>query len=160
MAFCAWVRAMNFEQLANFGEFIGGVAVVLSLLYVGLQIRQNTKVTRAAAYQAFYQSNGEAIDSITRGMPASELFFRGVREPRSLSEEERGQFRLLLYRLISAFESSFFLYRDGLMTQKHWNRQLGIAKFWCSLPGVKEELPTNALDKEFLAEVGIGKGRK
>ena len=40
---------MDLTQLANLGEFIGGVAVVASLLYVGTQIRQNTDSIRETA---------------------------------------------------------------------------------------------------------------
>ena len=35
------------ETLANWGEFLGGIAVVVSLLYVGFQIRLNTAERRA-----------------------------------------------------------------------------------------------------------------
>jgi len=35
---------MDLTQLANLGEFIGGVAVLVTLIYLALQVRQNTKV--------------------------------------------------------------------------------------------------------------------
>lgn len=35
---------MTLEQLANIGELIGGLAVVASLIYLAIQIRQNTKI--------------------------------------------------------------------------------------------------------------------
>ncbi len=39
------------EQLANIGEFLGGIAVVASLIYVGVQLRENRKQMQANAAQ-------------------------------------------------------------------------------------------------------------
>jgi len=41
---------MNLASLANFGEFIGGIGVILSLIYVAFQIRQNTVSRRTETY--------------------------------------------------------------------------------------------------------------
>ena len=34
---------MDLTQLANLGEFIGGVAVLVTLIYLVIQLRQNTQ---------------------------------------------------------------------------------------------------------------------
>jgi hypothetical protein len=39
---------MSLNDLANLGQIIGAVAVVISLFYVASQIRQNTNAVRAA----------------------------------------------------------------------------------------------------------------
>ena len=38
---------MNLESLANVGEFVGGVGVIASLIYLALQIRRSTSSQRA-----------------------------------------------------------------------------------------------------------------
>ena len=40
---------MDLTQLANLGEFIGGVAVLVTLVYVAVQVRQGAVAQRAAA---------------------------------------------------------------------------------------------------------------
>ena len=40
---------MDLTQLANLGEFIGGVAVLVTLIYLALQVRQSTSAQRTAA---------------------------------------------------------------------------------------------------------------
>ena len=43
-----------FETLGNLGDFIGGIAVVATLVYLALQIRQNTNSVKgvgAASYR-------------------------------------------------------------------------------------------------------------
>ena len=46
---------MNLNDLANLGQIIGAVAVVVSLIYVALQIRQNTNAVRSAAAQVVHE---------------------------------------------------------------------------------------------------------
>jgi hypothetical protein len=44
---------MTLEQLANIGETLGGVAVLVSLIYVIIELRRNTRsVQTAAAWNA------------------------------------------------------------------------------------------------------------
>ena len=46
---------MNLNDLANLGQIIGALAVVVSLIYVALQIRQNTNAVRSAAAQVVHE---------------------------------------------------------------------------------------------------------
>ncbi len=41
---------MDILELGAIGELVGGVAVIGSLLYVGIQIRQNTRVVQSTAH--------------------------------------------------------------------------------------------------------------
>ncbi len=50
---------MKLEKWALIAEIIGGVAIVLSLLFVGLEIRGNTQVARAEAYESNIDSINE-----------------------------------------------------------------------------------------------------
>jgi hypothetical protein len=36
---------MTIQDLGALGEMAGGLAIIVSLIYVGLQIKQNTKAT-------------------------------------------------------------------------------------------------------------------
>ena len=52
---------MNLNDLANLGQIIGAVAVVISLFYVASQIRQNTNAVRSATAQAVQQAVHQAL---------------------------------------------------------------------------------------------------
>ncbi len=43
---------MDLTQLANLGEFIGGVAVVVTLVYLAAQVRQNTNAIKVSSYRS------------------------------------------------------------------------------------------------------------
>jgi len=40
---------MNLQDFASVAEIVGGVAVVISLIYVGLQLNDSTSAVRSAA---------------------------------------------------------------------------------------------------------------
>jgi hypothetical protein len=44
---------MTIEDFSNIAQALAAVATVLSLLFAGVQIRQNTRATRAASHNAF-----------------------------------------------------------------------------------------------------------
>jgi hypothetical protein len=52
---------MNVGELANYAEIIGGVAVLISLIYVAIQIRQNTAVVRTSNYDPSEYCCGQNI---------------------------------------------------------------------------------------------------
>ena len=35
---------MTLQDLGNVSQFIGGIAIVISLIYLAIQVRQNTRV--------------------------------------------------------------------------------------------------------------------
>ena len=41
---------MTLQDLGNMSQFIGGIAIVISLVYLAIQMRQNTRVHSSAAY--------------------------------------------------------------------------------------------------------------
>ena len=44
------------QLLGNFGEFVGAIAVVVTLIYLTTQIRQNTIALRSAAAQDVHEN--------------------------------------------------------------------------------------------------------
>ena len=65
---------MDLTQLANLGEFIGGVAVLVTLIYLAAQVRQSTKAQRHANEHAKADAlhNAATIHSTARQMLMNE----------------------------------------------------------------------------------------
>jgi hypothetical protein len=51
---------MNWEAIGAIGEAVGAVAVVASLVYLAVQIRQNTKSVQAATFQSIAEGLADA----------------------------------------------------------------------------------------------------
>jgi hypothetical protein len=48
--------AVKLSDWANVAEVVSGVAVVITLIFLILSIRENTEITRAAAYDTFAET--------------------------------------------------------------------------------------------------------
>ena len=57
------------------GRFLGAASVVVSLLFVGFEIRQNNRLARAAAYQSIGIATAEAWIDMARDERALEILF-------------------------------------------------------------------------------------
>jgi hypothetical protein len=54
---------LTLQDLGSLGELIGGIAVVASLIYLALQIRQNTRSTHASMAQSVYSRDALRVPS-------------------------------------------------------------------------------------------------
>ena len=57
---------MDLTQLANLGEFIGGVAVLVTLVYLAVQVRESTAAQRTAAELATADVAYKTADGYSR----------------------------------------------------------------------------------------------
>jgi hypothetical protein len=48
---------MTLEELGSLGEFVSSVAVVISLVYVALQVKQGSKSSRIASCQSVLEAS-------------------------------------------------------------------------------------------------------
>ena len=103
------------QDWANFAEIIGNVAIILSFVFVGLQISDNSKLMRSetatnatAALQSWYNELGT-------NEQAAKVFRKGMTDPSSLSKDEEMQFLMSLHAVMLAYQSIYFLGVEGTL---------------------------------------------
>jgi len=111
---------MNLEDLGNLGEFIGAVGVIVTLIYLALQVRQNTKqieqntlASRAAAVNASAVALWENRKSVYENSEITKIYLKGQKNPEILSEEELYRFRLVL---TNAVDTMWNMYIQTIQT--------------------------------------------
>ncbi len=112
---------MDIMELGAIGELVGGVAVIASLLYVGIQIRQNTALTRAATMSDALNQSGEFSQAVALDKATSALFFKGVDDPDSLDRDEKSQFFFVMMAFMRRYENSEYQLRQGLLPEDGWS---------------------------------------
>jgi len=55
---------MTLEDVGNTGELIGAIAVLITLVYLAIQLRQNTRALHAQTYQDVYRDLRDNLSSI------------------------------------------------------------------------------------------------
>ena len=100
------------EELGNLGDFIGGVAVLVTLVYLALQIRQNTaqlrigsEIARTEAYARGVESFSEYRQHLISNPEMAEVYLRGCKDIASLNSVERLRFHLVLQQLFNTLEA-------------------------------------------------------
>lgn len=110
---------MDFSILGDIGDFLGGVAVIVSLVYLAVQIRQNTRSVRAASFQALAESHSDRTLRLAENSELHHLWTCGLRgDP--LSDEDSLRFGSIMMSLIRLSSNAFVQYRSGLLTEDQW----------------------------------------
>ena len=128
---------MNLNDLANIGQVIGAVAVVVSLFYVAHQIRQNTNAVRSATAQAVHEHFANWYQLVAADSELSKIVATGLRDYGSLSEEERVRFIATFMSFLSYSQNAFLKWREKLLAPPLWmGWELVIMNLVCA-PGGK-----------------------
>jgi len=109
------------EDLGNLGDFIGGVAVVVTLIYLAFQIRHNTMSVEAAAVQSASQSFADIVESFARDPEMMKLYLTGTRDYEGLSGEERQRFAAIMGSMLHRFEGLVVLSDRGILPPRSWD---------------------------------------
>ena len=133
---------MSLTDLASLGTFVSAVAVVVSLVFVGFQLRQNTRAVRAATSQSHAMNYTEIAYHIAESADLARIWRLGLGGLEHLSEDELVRFILCANGLFRFFEASRLQWRHKQLDNEHWQNveafirdlanQPGIAQFWAA----------------------------
>ena len=82
---------MNWDAIGAIGEVVGAAAVVVSIVYLAVQIRQNTSSTKSAVESEIALALANAAFEGADG-PIPEIMFRGLGDFDKLNDEEKARF--------------------------------------------------------------------
>ena len=108
------------EDLGNLGDFIGGIAVIATLLYLAMQIRQNTRSLRSAALDSSVQHFANRQMAIAQDPDLADLVERGSSGYHGLQGVEKRRYRAYLLGHLKEIESSFFKHEQHLLPHSQW----------------------------------------
>ena len=112
---------MDTFKLANYAEIIGSTAVVLSLIFVGLQLNEGNREARAATTQAALQSEMDMVRTLALHAGTWDKVISG--EPLASGEEMRRGI-LLFNLLMSNTENSYHQFESGYFEAGKWEGRL------------------------------------
>jgi hypothetical protein len=128
---------MSLEDLGNIGEFVAAVAVVVSLIYLAIQIRQNTYSVRSSTFQAAVRDTTEIIDPLVRDPELNRIWYEGIHDLASLSTEERRLFTTYMTTALLRLENLVYQTHHGALDPESWEGARGNFKNTFSYPGTR-----------------------
>jgi len=127
---------MTIQDWGAIGEIIGAVAVVVTLIYLSLQLRQYNKGLRSSTFhttmQEFNQINVSQLDPSLAG-----LLDKGLLDPDSLSALEKYQFSWIMRVYVNIWENMYRQYLEGACPESYWLPYAEQARTILDMPGGK-----------------------
>ncbi len=131
---------MSLQDLGNIGEFLGGFAVLVSLVYVALQIKQNTTSVRAAASASVAESLARVTETLSLEPELGRIWTQGQNDYDSLDDDARIRFNFVLLTYMRRLENAFYQQSRGFLDPDHWQtterriafimKRPGTARWW------------------------------
>ena len=115
---------MKIETLTVFTEIVGSIAIVVSLIVLTVEVRQNTEALNAQSRQSVLAAaQNELFVSVDHPNFAAALV-----KPGPLTEEENIQLDAYFTATLRAREYSWLQYRSGTIDQDQWDTELAVIK--------------------------------
>jgi hypothetical protein len=144
---------MTLSDWANIGQIIGAIAVIASLLFVGFQIRQNTRTNQATALQL----NADYWQNYLTAMADSNLskvYATGASGRDELDQQQFTQFFMLCRATFMGCENQHYQYRLGLIDKDAYAGYIvTIKEQIAAFPGIRAmwQLVRHSYGNEFAA---------
>ena len=110
---------------ASIAEIVSGIAVLITLIFLVLGIRENTAVTRAAAFDRNIDSINQIAITLARDEELMRLFqyyqddHLDIDE---LSSEEWARVRAIVRSILRIYESAYYSNQYGTLGLSEWSR--------------------------------------
>ena len=121
---------LTLEDLGNLGEFVGGIAVVMTLVYLAIQVQRNTAALRTASRQDIVESLRAFYRPLITSGETTQIYLQGLRDYPNLPQPQRARFSALLTDQGLHFESAFALYQSGTLDLETYR---SYRDFFCAL---------------------------
>jgi hypothetical protein len=143
---------MSLSDLASLGNLVGGIAVLVSLAYLSVQVRQNSKHTRALIQQGRAQRGWEFNMRLADASTSlAQVWISGRSADPTMTEEQEVRYLGICRAAFLAHEDSFRQHRAGLYEDAAYEGSLLVLKSRVAHPGMRAawRMLRDTFDPEF-----------
>ena len=124
---------MSLSDLASLGSFVSGVAVVVTLLFLVLQMRQTERIQQAVLHQGFSTRESELNFKILEPHLLG-VYQKALTSNADLTEAEIVELLVMVRGFFLATEDMYFLRKSSLIDEASFQTGLGVFRTFASLP--------------------------
>ena len=128
---------MNWGLIATAAEAVASIAVVVSLIYLGIQVRLQAKANQMELINSLTQQWADAVQVFATHEDLNDIWFRGLKDLESLSAQERGRFSAILVNLTQIFETLHLHHRMGRLDPGLWEAYDNRLRDCFATPGIQ-----------------------
>ena len=128
---------MTLETINTTAQTIGVLAVLASLVFVGVQIRQNTRALKANSHHAVTDSFNAINILLMSDQNAARIFRLGLQGMENLDEDERVSCSYMNLGYMRIFETLHYQHGAGTLEAKLFEAELNTLKWAATNPGFR-----------------------
>ena len=98
---------MTIEELGNLGDFLAAIATIITLIYLALQIRQNTSLLKLSELRGIQDDADRWRSLLIESKDVASIYRRGLLDPECLDADDRLRFRMLQDQLFFGWQATF-----------------------------------------------------
>ena len=133
---------MNWEAIGSVGEIVGSIAVVISLIYLAVQIRHANKQSEIESFRHTWNGLNQFCDRLSESTQTASIINRGRASLESLNEDEYLVFEHIHLRLLNTLESWYLQVmqtsRPGPYRESQVANLEGIIAGYFDYPGTRD----------------------
>ena len=136
---------MDLTVISTVAQVASALAVIVSLVYLAIQIRQNTQAVRNSTHHALTVIRLDYVALVVQNPDLSRILRLGSQDVNNLNDEERQRFDLLMYYLFSAGENFYYQNRQGVLDAEQWDRWCTTVRYYFTQPGIRAWFASNPI---------------
>jgi len=132
---------LDWTAIGTVAELLGALGVIISLVYLGSQVRAASELTRQEAARSVLEKLNRTMEYLASSHEKSDLWVRGSSGLANLKDEaETVQFSAFLTTFFRTYEELFVYRRSGV--EWDWDGFEAQVRATLQAPGVREWWPT------------------
>jgi hypothetical protein len=129
---------MTIAELGSLGELIGSIAVLVTLIYLAVQVRQNNISSRIQSNQAINKKTSDFLKALYTNNEAYDVWIRGRSSFKELGKADAFKFEMIMYDAFGNFHEQWYQYRSGVTDERQFFRVLSMIRMYIFIRGIVE----------------------
>ena len=126
---------VSIQDWGAIGEILGAIGVVVTLVYLARQIRENSRQVRVGSIIAINHLINEAWNPIYNNDRNIRVWTTGLKNPAELGEEDLALFHLFMARLANVLTTAFSQHRYDALDSEEFRKYAETTNSLLQSPG-------------------------
>ena len=129
---------MNWDAVGAIGEIVGAVMVLVTLIYLSIQIRNNTREVKTENVHRVTDSFNQLNLLVASDERLAELWHRGMANYDDLSDTEKASFGFMQLAAFRIYDSLYYQIQRDTGDVRQWDGELNTIRWFFSSRGARD----------------------
>ena len=129
---------MNWEAAGSLGEIIGAIAVVISVIYLAVQVRKQTEESRLGATRELSAQYHEIVEHIHADREFSEIWLAAVDDYEALPNQQRIRASVYFQRIMRMAEQEYLHTSKRKLDPEYFESLRNVTREFLTFPGPQQ----------------------